>query len=531
MKAAVTRFLPLLAIVPACALGGDDGGSVSQAISGTASISLSSSSAAVTLSSDAQWALSKTGSVSGNTVTWTITATKTATVSGQLVVQGQLTVTNNGSGPATIGNIVVNLQTRVNNNWKSASADVANATLGDAATTAKIHAAASSEGKSSFTENSASGKLEFMDATNNTVFSLVPEVSINAGQTRTLLFQAAFNNNVLHLASGTQIRAEVIVSFGNATANGNSTANVDINGNGSIDWDEHRIRSVPTRLTLAVPQTTTCNTTPVLTDTLDDIVSEGVTVGSVWFNLGATSGTVVAQVTGEGTVTNCAHLRSPGKTVSIGGYTFQQAGAVNLQACNTQTISGPPPCTHGTPDCGWANNDFKTYTQSTWEGTGKSTLEAGYNAAFASTFGTLTIGDSSGFTASWTTVGNVEAYLPQGGAPGVLDANTVDTTSTSSGIFGGEAAALTLNVAFADANLTPSYGTLQFGDLHVCTTGTSADGKTVSEVLGYTNQLLSFGPVSEINSIGPVLVMLNAAFDNGTVSSWAQEHLVNGTCP
>src|SRR5688572_25272056 len=180
--ASANRVLPIAVLLSACALGGDDGTSVSQAISGTASISLSSASAAVTLTSDAKWTLTKTGSVSGNTVTWNISATKTATVSGQLVVQGQLTVTNTGSGPATIGNIVVNLQTRVNNKWVTASSDVANATLGDAATTAKIHAAASSENKSSFTENAASGTLEFMDATNNTVFSLVPEVEIASGE-------------------------------------------------------------------------------------------------------------------------------------------------------------------------------------------------------------------------------------------------------------------------------------------------------------------------------------------------------------
>lgn len=530
MKAAATWCVPLL-IISACALGDDDSTSVSQAISGTASISLSSSSATATLTSASQWSLTKTGSVSGNTVTWNITATKTATVSGQLVVQGKLTVKNGGSGPATIGNIVVNLQTRVNNNWKSASADVANATNGDAATTAKIHAAASSEGKSSFTENSASGKLEFMDATNNTLFSLVPEVSINAGQTRTLLFQSTFNNNVLNLPSGAPIRAEVIISFGNATTNGNSTANVDINGNGSIDWDEHHIRSVPTRLGLNVPHQTSCHSNPVLTDKLSDIVGEGVTIGSVYFNLGATSGTVKAQVTGVGTVTNCAHLKSSAPTVSNGGYTFQQAGAINLTACNTQTISGPPPCTHGTPNCAWATNDFKTYTQNTWETTGVSLLNANYDAVFDATFGVLTIGDSTGHHVSFTSVDNVKAFLPQAGTPDMLDASLTNPTSTASHAFGGEAVALTLNVAFADSGVTPSVGTTQFGDTHVCGTGTAADGSTVAALLATTNQLLTFGPTSTITALYPVLLEVNGAFDNGTPSTWAQQHLVNGNCP
>ena len=54
-----------------------------------------------------------------------------------------MAVTNTGSGPATIGHIVVNLQKRQGNSWVTKSSDVANAAQGDAATTAKIDAAAS----------------------------------------------------------------------------------------------------------------------------------------------------------------------------------------------------------------------------------------------------------------------------------------------------------------------------------------------------------------------------------------------------
>ena len=106
-----------------------------------------------------------------------------------------MTVFNFGTGPATIGNIVVNLQKRVGKNWITVSSDVADATNGDDATTANIHAAASSENKSTFSENAASGSLEFMDATNNTIFSLVPQVTVPAGGSLTLLFSAAFDKS------------------------------------------------------------------------------------------------------------------------------------------------------------------------------------------------------------------------------------------------------------------------------------------------------------------------------------------------
>jgi hypothetical protein len=104
----------MLAMVSACAIGGEDTAdpTIESLLAGPASISLVGSSSRVSLTTDAEWELSKTGSLSGNTVTWNITATKTATTSGHLVVQGTMTVTNTGNGPATIGNIVVNLAVR-----------------------------------------------------------------------------------------------------------------------------------------------------------------------------------------------------------------------------------------------------------------------------------------------------------------------------------------------------------------------------------------------------------------------------------
>lgn len=119
----------------------------------TANISLSSGDTTLTQTSDSAWTLDKSGSLSGNTVTWNISATETATVPGQLVLSGQMTVVNSGSGLATIGNIVVNLQQQVNRKWVTVSSNIADVTQGDDATTATIHKAASSEGKSSFSEN------------------------------------------------------------------------------------------------------------------------------------------------------------------------------------------------------------------------------------------------------------------------------------------------------------------------------------------------------------------------------------------
>lgn len=694
---------------------------------GPASISLSSSDLDLTRISAPRWTLSKTGAIDtvNSNIVWTISAGK-GCMAEQLIVTGFMAVKNSGSGDASIGNIVVNLQTKANNVWKTRSSDVADATSGDAATAAQIDRHGSSEGKSTFMQNSASQTLEFMDATFNSVFSLVPEKTIAPNQTVHLLFAASFDNRVLKLGTGQAIRAEVIVSFGNSTPRSPSAPNVDINGNGVVDPDEAWVRSVANR---RVPKTLTraVDTGPLtISDAASDIATTGtVSFSNPIFNLGATSGTVTAHYgggTSGGNITNCAHGNSPGAVVRVEGFQFNIAGATNLEACNTQTIGassctpgspgcgweandlvtydqiswgdtsstaaanlsnnfetvfpsgqleigipgnagysmrftaatsildylpasgandvltadlvdstssssgafggdltalelniafsdshllggsastplgdlyicnfapvpsvngqtvrefaatansiiggaagpfgpdeadaistqinaafvggspstfaqehlfvGPCPCTHGTPGCSWTNNDLKTFTESSWTGTGTTTLVN--DNAFATSFGVLTIGTSSGHSASFTTVNDVEAFLPQAGTPDMLDSNLTNPTSTSAGAFAGEVVALTLNVAFWDAGATPKVGTTAFGDVHVCGTGTSLDGSTVRQVLT-TNTLLSVGPVSTITEVDPVLSEINVSFENGLVfSPWAQVRLINGTCP
>src|SRR5206468_10344949 len=160
------------------------------------------------------WTLTK--EVTGNTVTngtgtitWTITATK-SDGGTSFSVHGGLTIYNSGTAPATIGNIVVNLQkpaakNKQNAPWVSIAADVADATSGDAATSANIAAAGSAENatvnaaqgppnytvsgaKGTFTQSAGSGLLEFKDASNNTIFSLNPQPVIPVNQSITLLY-------------------------------------------------------------------------------------------------------------------------------------------------------------------------------------------------------------------------------------------------------------------------------------------------------------------------------------------------------
>ena len=544
-------LLLLAALVLAACGGGGDAAPTERAqgspnhvdlLSGTASISLVGSSTRVSLTTDSEWSLSKTGSLSGNTVTWNITATKTGITSGHLVLQGTMTVSNTGNGPATLGNIVVNLQTKSGNTWVTKSSDVANATQGDAATTANIHSAASSENKSSFTENAASGSLNFMDASNNTVFSLVPQVMIGAGQTRTLLFSASFDNNnaALALTPGTQVRAEVIVTFGNAAQNGNSTPNVDANGNGTIDADENRVRSVPSRLTVTVPAPVNGNGTVALTDALSDITSTGdVTFSNVVFNLGATTGTVTANVGGGvngGAITNCAHLTSADQTVNAGGFNFPLVTGVNLQDCATVNVDGTPTCTSGSPGCGWQPGDLVTFNQSQW-GTSASTagglLNNSYGQVYFSSGGTLEvgIGGAGGFSIQFTSGPSVVTYLPSSGIANALTGDVLNPTTTSSGVFGGEVTALSLNVDYSAAGILGGALTTHIGTLSICAVG-GLPNMSVTTFLALAKNTLGganngYSPATLL----PFLEEINAAFQDGTPSTFAQDHLLIGACP
>lgn len=494
------------------------------------------------LTSDTQWTLAKTGTVNttAKTVTWTITATKGTTTSGLLVVHGTMRVKNTGSGGAPIGNIVVNLQTRSGNTWVTKSSDVADATSDDAATTAKIVASASSENKSMFTENSASGHLQFMDANTNSAFALVPQVTIPPGTTRTLLFTATFDNNVLHLTTGTHTRVEMIVSFGNASQGASSKPNIDINGNGMIDASEARVRSVPSRLGLDVPNQTPANQTVTLTDALADITKTGtVTFSNAQFNLGATSGTVTVHYDGGtsgGTLTNCAHLTGQTQLSICGGHTFPTVLGINLTECNTQVI-GPHACTPGAPGCGWEMGDMVTYPQASWgdgAAAGGALLFANYDTVYPTGVVEVGIPGLTGFSMRFFDALAAINYLPAVGLPNALTADLVDPTSSSSGDFGGNVLALQFNVDFSDDDLLGGGANLAFGDLKLCAFPTlpALNGTTVRQFLATANTLLGGGSANNsINDLAPVLAALNGAFDGGTVSTFAQDHLFAGSCP
>lgn len=511
-------WLVSVLVVTACT--GPTVGSVEQAAKvPRANVKVDTSDARIVQSADTTWSLTKTGAVdpAAKTVTWTIEATPSMTTANHLVISGTMRVKNTGNAGATIGNVVVSLQSK-HSGWTTRSSDVADATHGDAATVA-------STAGGTVTENAASGSVQLTDAHDNSVFSLVPEVVIAPGHTVALHFSASFDNNVLGLAPHTKIRSVVQLSFGNHGPTGHAAANVDINGNGIIDPDEAYIRTVTGREVLCVPPPSTGNTSATLTDTAADITTTGtVSYSNASFDLGATSGTVRVSYdggAGGGEITNCAHLEtSSGQTID---------------ACNTQTI-GANVCTPGAPGCGWKDGDVVTYPQ---DQLGSPTTAAGVvlDGSFTSLFPAgieVGIPGTAGYSMVFSDQFAVFGYLPQVDVEGVLTQDLVDPTTSSSGSFGGDVLALALDVALADHGLLGATSAVPFGDLELCAlTDTPAlNGTSVRDFLADANTVLGGGTFTyPVDLIAPLTSAVAGAFIAGSVSTFAQQHVFSGSCP
>jgi hypothetical protein len=514
----------------------------------SANVQLHSAAVTLTQTSDTQWTLTKTGSTGAAAVTWAVRATQGPTTAGMLIYNGIFKVDNKGSAGATIGNIVVNLQTKQGSKWVTQSSVIADATQDDAATHANVAPAGSSEGRSSFDENGASGQLLYTDESTNSTFALVPEVTLPPDATTTLLFTASFDNSVLNLAPGTPTRAEVIVSFGNAKQTSKkSAADVDINGNGIVDPDEAWVQSVDARFDAPVPAPTPSNATVTLSDSASDITTTGtVTFSNPQITLDQTthSGTVIVDYLGGasgGTITNCAHLTSSGQTLLIASGSdaalFPNVLALDVTACDTQVI-GPRVCIPGRPGCGWADGDMLSWSQVDWSwddypARNFAAMNLASNFGIVYPFSAVEIGISglAGFSMIFTSAPAIFNYLTQGGTPGPLTSDLLDPTSSSAGAFGGAVLAMRLDIDFGDAGFLPNASGQRFGDLRLCNLPqTSLNGLTMREFMTVLNTALGGGSTGGLTYDELYAVAENAsgAFIGGLAYPFAQQHIVSG---
>ena len=552
-----------------------------------ASITLQNSDAKYCYTHNNTWTLTK--EVTGNTVTdgvgtvtWHITATKDSSGAPTFTVHGGLTVTNTGTAPATIGNIVINLQ-KPNNPKKgsnapyvSIAADVADATNGDAATMANIVAAGSQENQATnvawlannyavigaqgtFGQNIKSGSLEFKDASDNSVFSLHPQPVIPVGQSITLLYDATFNTSALPPA-GTPMRVEALVTFGNAGfrgGSGSTATNIDINGDGAIHPDETNVRTVASRVALAALPTSPdqCNDSVNITDTgatTTGTVTASNPIGFDAFSAvinSTTSWDVSVDVDGGalgGDVCNAANLDGAacGGTLNVvvdyddlGNpiyATYECAAAANAEDSACVEI-GPP-----------QGFDFCSYTQGKFNSNANNSVANYLQANFATLFPSgLTIGivGVSTHDATWTNVTAFRTWIGGGGSSDALTADTLNATSTSGGTLAKQTAALTINLALSGVmvgdpaglgalklcNFVDGSTDLHTGKTITVTGAATLNTKTVADILADANNALGGnGLPSYIGSFGHLTSLveaLNLSFDDCAVGPFAAAYL------
>lgn len=186
----------------------------------------------------------------------------------------------------------------------------------------------------------------------------------------------------------------------------------------------------------------------------------------------------------------------------------------------------------------WTAGALVTNSQSDWSTT--APLSSGFLTVYPNA--QVTVGlPSPGFSMTFTGPSFIEAYLPTGGAPGALTANVNDPTTTSAGIFGGDVLALQLNVDFSDKGLLLGTSGVPLGNLILTnfTTLPALNGLTVRQFLGDVNTLLGGGSsIYSIAQLAPnngvdvdVAAQINVAFQAGSPSTFAQNHLVPPTTP
>jgi len=188
----------------------------------------------------------------------------------------------------------------------------------------------------------------------------------------------------------------------------------------------------------------------------------------------------------------------------------------------------------------WQDGDVITWSQNSWGYTPTSTNAAGLLLANFDTiypfFGFFEVGTAgaAGFSMQFFNAPSLHTYLPATGVPGALNADLFNPTSSSSGVFGGQVAALQLNVDFNDANILVGAAATRFGDLLLSgftslpfTSLPPPNGMSVRQYLAAVNTALGGGTaLYPIVTLSSLTFDLDLAFQGGTPTTFAQDHLI-----
>lgn len=218
----------------------------------------------------------------------------------------------------------------------------------------------------------------------------------------------------------------------------------------------------------------------------------------------------------------------------------EQAGAVAVRDGATlpirfrfETATPPPP---PPPPGVWGTGELITYNQDSWGTIGTAAEQLLFAHFFALYPNGVEIGipGAGGNSAIFNVVESVLDFLPMSGTPAPLDNDYQDPSSTDAGYLASVVLALRLDVNYTDAGYLAGTSALRFGDLSVCGLADtpSFNGLTVRQALAALEQILGGAPTTyDYELVATLAKQLTESFESGVPSQWAQEHLVNGSCP
>ena len=346
--------------------------------------------------------------------------------------------------------------------------------------------------------------------------------------------------------SDDDLRIDLIATFGSAgkRGGGGASCTLDANCNGVIDDDDlstplvnesetKNIRSIQQRLRFdPVACTPTCQTVTLTDDgaAAADETCVAVTTSTLNETIDATEveGTESA-FTVEGHVTcidgDCSTTITNTAVLTCDDNSLIEGSPASASFDVVCSVDEPPE----DPDIGVG--DFCSQTQGGWgsvprgNNTGKL-LHNNFAAVFPGNVGVI-VGDPDGpdadgdFAILLKTAQAGTDYLPAGGTPAALTADQTNPLTTSSGVFGAQMVAATLNVAFDLAGigkLTPQRTPPPYlGDL-VYVAGCVDDdlvGLSVNQVLALANTAISGGGTPAgvtISDLSDALATLNENF-------------------
>jgi hypothetical protein len=181
----------------------------------------------------------------------------------------------------------------------------------------------------------------------------------------------------------------------------------------------------------------------------------------------------------------------------------------------------------------WQPGDLISYNQASWttSADGSAALTNNYFSVYLSTFGVVEIGvpGDAGYSVQFTSPTTISDFIPTNGPPAALTGDLVDPVTTSAGIFAGDVLAVQLDMDFADHGALSGNSDFLFGDLVLHGFSGSVaglNGLSVRTVDVIINNSLGGGTTGyTIDDLDLIAEELGNSFDDGTVSTWAQDHL------